>query len=225
MKPQRLLAVLLLATSATTAFAAPVNYRYRVVTKGVVGATVSAPAAPQQAVIVNGLWSDGAYGESCLAYFNGDETHSSTTQDGTFKIKPAGIVYDVTCDMLNGGWTKFDRMVAGYMPFPGDGQNVITPRVLAADLVMYQSIAGVSTLQRIVGVAGQSEAGYDKYSFSDADGLDIPGTVLRSGPWSSSLDIALSKNWRKALASTRFQTDSSTNQGSGASIPSVSWFK
>lgn len=220
---QRLLAVFLLATSAATAIAGPVNYRYRVVTRGVVGAP--APATPQQAVVTNGLWSDGVYGESCLAYLNGDDTHSAATSDGVYKVKPAGVVYDVTCDMVNGGWTKFDRMVAGFAAFPGGSMTVATPRVPAADLQMYKDIAGVSTLQRIIGVSGQSEKTYDKYSFLDADGLEVAGTIVRTGNWSGNLDVAISGNWRKALAATRFQTDASTDQGAGASIPAASWFK
>jgi hypothetical protein len=221
----------LLVSSA--AFAEPAfaqGYRFRVASPGVLSAaaptTPAAPAAPVIATVANGAWSDGTFARSCIEYLTGDATHTPTNANGVYSIKPAATTYSVTCDMTGGGWTRFDFMIGGAMPSPGDYANVFSQRVQASYLTMYKEIAAVSAQQKLYGVTGASEPGYDLFSFLTQNQVLVAGTVEYSGGLNSKdLLLAVNGNWQNAFGYTRYRTDGSSVQGLGANIPAQSWFK
>lgn len=181
---------------------------------------------PPVAVIANGSWSDGTYAQSCLGYLQGDAKHTPATTNGIYTIKPAATPYAVTCNITGGGWTKFENMVSGIMLFPGNSRSVRTERVTAAYLSMYKEIAAVSSVQKVEGVYGVSEARFDFYSFINLGGSTIPGTQVYSGTTPAmNLEITLANDWQKALGATTFSTDSSRDEGGGGYVPGVTWFR
>jgi hypothetical protein len=66
-------------------------------------------------------WSDGTYANSCNNYRNPSNNsayrYAGATGDGTYRIKPSGVVtpFDVQCDMTNndGGWTMVYKTKPG----------------------------------------------------------------------------------------------------------------
>lgn len=160
---------------------------------------------------------------SCKDYYD-----SGMREDGVYTIDPDGPggidPYEVTCDMTNGGWTKFTDISNGWHGFPGNSANHYKDRV--TNYARFVALASISDQQKITGVQGASEACCDAYYFLNYNNgcvTGLPCGSKGSGNWGNVI-VNINQVWTNAMYRTRYTTDGSVNSGGGSYFVDM-WFK
>lgn len=160
---------------------------------------------------------------SCKDYYD-----SGMRENGVYMIDPDGpggvAPYEVTCDMTNGGWTKFADISNGWHGFPGHSANHYKNRVTNHD--RFVALASISDQQKITGVQGASESCCDAYYFLNYGNGCVSGLPCGSkgnGNWGNVI-VNINKAWGNAMYKTRYTTDGSVNSGGGTYFVEM-WFK
>lgn len=160
---------------------------------------------------------------SCKDYYD-----SGMRENGVYSIDPDGPggidPYEVTCDMTNGGWTKFTNISNGWHGFPGNNANHYKNRV--TDYDRFVALASISDQQKITGVQGASESCCDAYYFLNYNNGCVSGLPCGSkggGNWGTVI-VNINKVWGNAMYKTRFTTDGSVDGGAGTYFVEM-WFK
>lgn len=160
---------------------------------------------------------------SCKDYYD-----SGMRENGLYFIDPDGPggvdPYEVTCDMTNGGWTKFTDISNGWHGFPGNNANHYKNRV--TNYARFVALASLSNQQKITGVQGSSESCCDAYYFLNYNNGCVSGLPCGNkgnGNWGNVI-VNINKVWGNAMYKSRFTTDGSVNGGGGTYFVEM-WFK
>lgn len=160
---------------------------------------------------------------SCKDYYD-----SGVRVDGVYMIDPDGPggvePYKATCDMTNGGWTKFTDISNGWHGFPGNNASHYKNRV--TNYNRFVALASVSNQQKITGVQGSSESCCDTYYFLNYNNGCVTGLPCGNrgnGNWGNVI-VNINKAWGNAMYKSWFTTDGSVNGGGGTYFVEM-WFK
>lgn len=105
-------------------------------------------------------WGDGSFGSSCLSYINPSEPryhyYNGATGTGVYRIKVAGVISDVTCDMTThgGGYQQVATL---------DPTKVLSGKQFIVSTSEYGPSAGTNpgSGSTIVGFMGKPSSGLD----------------------------------------------------------------